>query len=214
MDERKYKWHYITSVIVVSIITIIGFACLSASYHSRLEKMAELQGQDSRRISFWLRSQAQEIDNLELQSLSEIFKDHESRMQDLMEMEFNKLQNDFNFISLWAGVITIVFLIFSIYSVFKTDEMLKKSEKAYDDIKGKSDLIENFSRNIRKKYQTELSNLKKGSDNYIKELSQKISLLDSRMASIDTLIKQANSSANDDIIQVSSEEEATQEPKE
>ena len=55
--------------------------------------------------------------------------------------------------------------------------------------------------------------LKKDSDDYIKDLSQKISLLDSRLASIDTLIKQAKSSTHDDdSVQDSSEEHATQEP--
>lgn len=213
--QAKYKWQFISSLVVVSVIAIIGFVCLSVSYQNRLAKIAELQKQDGKRLETILKSQSLDRKNLskEIDSLSGVFCEHEERMQGLMEMEFDKLQNDFNFISLWAGLITIVFLIFSIYSIFKTDEMLKKSDKVYDEIKGKADVIDNFSRNIKKKYQAELKSLKKDSDDYIKDLSQKISLLDSRLASIDILIKQAKSSTHDDdSIQDSSEEHATQEP--
>ena len=213
--QTKYKWQFIGSLAVVSVIAIIGFLCLSISYQNRLDKIAELQLQDGKRIEKILKSKSIDNKNLskEIDSLSDVFIGHEERMQGLMEMEFEKLQNDFNFISLWAGLITIVFLIFSIYSIFKTDEMLKKSDKVYDEIKDKADVIDNFSKNIKKKYQAELKSLKKDSDDYIKDLSQKISLLDSRLASIDTLIKQAKSSTHDDdSVQDSSEEHATQEP--
>lgn len=214
--QTKYKWQFISSLVAVSVIAVIGFVCLSVSYQNRLTKIADLQKQDGKRIESILNTQKLDKKNLskEIDSLSGVFAEHQERMQGLMEMEFEKLQNDFNFISLWAGLITIVFLIFSIYSIFKTDEMLKKSDKVYDEIKGKADVIENFSRNIKKKYQTELNKLKKDSDDYIKDLSQKVGLLDSRLASIDTLIKQAKSSSYDDSVQDSSEEHATQEPKE
>lgn len=214
-EQTKYKWQFIGSLAVVSVIAIIGFLCLSISYQNRLDKIAELQLQDGKRIEKILKSKSIDNKNLskEIDSLSDVFIGHEERMQGLMEMEFEKLQNDFNFISLWAGLITIVFLIFSIYSIFKTDEMLKKSDKVYDEIKDKADVIDNFSKNIKRKYQAELKSLKKDSDDYIKDLSQKISLLDSRLASIDTLIKQAKSSTHDDdSVQDSSEEYATQEP--
>lgn len=215
--HNKYKWHFIGSLLAVSIIAIIGFVCLSLSYQKRLEKIANLQLLDGKRIEIILKSQTLDRKNLskEIDSLSGIFSEHEERMQGLMDMEFEKLQNDFNFISLWAGLITIVFLIFSIYSIFKTDEMLKQSEKVYDEIKDKANVIDNFTKNVQKKYKQELKALKKDSDDYIKDLSQKISLLDSRMASIDLVIKQArNSTHGDDSVQDSSEEHTTQEPAE
>lgn len=157
-EQTKYKWQFIGSLAVVSVIAIIGFLCLSISYQNRLDKIAELQLQDGKRIEKILKSKSIDNKNLskEIDSLSDVFIGHEERMQSLMEMEFEKLQNDFNFISLWAGLITIVFLIFSIYSIFKTDEMLKKSDKVYDEIKDKADVIDNFSKNIKKKYQAEL----------------------------------------------------------
>lgn len=92
--------------------------------------------------------------------------------------------------------------------------MLKKSEKVYEDIKTKSDVIDNFTKNIQKKYRSELKTLTKESDDFIKELTQKISMLNERLASIDSLIKKTREdSQTDDAILASSEEQSTQEPQ-
>lgn len=214
--SNKYKWHFLGSVIAISIIAVIGFVCLSNSYYDRLEKIEEIQKQDGKRIEIILKKAQVTHKNLapEVESLSTVFSEHSERMQGLMNMEFEKLQNDFNFISLWAGLLTIVFLIFSIYSIFKTDEMLKKSEEVYDEIKDKANVIDNFTQRVQKKYRQELKALKNDSDDYIKDLSQKISLLDSRMANIDSLIKQSKKSAqDDDSVHDSSEEIVIQEQK-
>lgn len=214
--QEKYRWHYIGSLIVVSLIAVICFIGLSLSYHNRLAKISEIQNQDCERIARIIHLQA--IDNnhflKDTNSLSNVFDEHEKRMQGLMEMEFEKLQNDFNFISLWAGLITIVFLIFSIYSIFKTDEMLKKSDKVYDDIKEKADIIDIFTKKVQEKYRQELNNLHKRSEDYLKELSQKVGLINERLASIDSSINQAKNAGNcDDVVQGSFEYQTIQDTK-
>lgn len=212
--NTSYKWQFIGSLFAVSIIAIIGFVWLSISYHQRLDRIEEIQREDCRQIGklITFASKNNMTFTIESGKIEDSFGRHEERMQSLMDMEFEKLQNDFNFISLWAGLITIVFLIFSIYSIFKTDEMLKKSEKVYEDIKSKSDVIDNFTKNIQRKYKGELKNLKKESDDYIKELTQKISMLNERLAGIDIAIKQSKEiSQTDETVQTSTEEQNIQE---
>lgn len=211
--NTSYKWQFIGSLFAVSVIAIIGFVWLSVSYHQRLDRIDEIQKEDCKQIGKLITlASKNKTFTIESGKIEESFVKHEERMQSLMDMEFEKLQNDFNFISLWAGLITIVFLIFSIYSIFKTDEMLKKSEKVYEDIKTKSDIIDNFTKNIQKKYKGELKTLKKESDDYIKELTQKISMLNERLAGIDILIKQSKEiTQTDDTVQTSSEEQNIQE---
>lgn len=217
MDKSiSYKWQFIGSLLVVSIVAIIGFGFLSASYHNRLDKIEEMQINDCKQIRQLLFSSNinRRAISVEHSKIAESFEKHEERMQSLMDMEFEKLQNDFNFISLWAGLITIVFLIFSIYSIFKTDEMLKKSEKVYEDIKTQSNVIDNFTEKIQKEYRSELETLKTESDDFIKELTQKISMLNERLAIIDSQIKRTReASQTDDAIQTSSDEQSTQEPQ-
>ena len=92
--------------------------------------------------------------------------------------------------------------------------MLKKSEKVYEDIKTQSNVIDNFTEKIQKEYRSELETLKTESDDFIKELTQKISMLNERLAIIDSQIKRTReASQTDDAIQTSSDEQSTQEPQ-
>ena len=45
--------------------------------------------------------------------------------KELLELQSTKIQSDYAILSLWAGILMIVFLVFSIYSMFETDEMLR-----------------------------------------------------------------------------------------
>ena len=58
----------------------------------------------------------------------------------LLELEFNRIQHEFNIIALWAGILTIVFLIFSFYSIFKTDDLMKQAKEHHDEIKRLRDM--------------------------------------------------------------------------
>jgi len=52
----------------------------------------------------------------------------------LLELEFNKLQNEYEVLAVWGAVLTIVFLIFSFYSLFKTDDLAKQGRDGLKDI--------------------------------------------------------------------------------
>ena len=39
-------------------------------------------------------------------------------VKSLLELEFNRIQNEFEAIEIWTGVLTVIFLIFSFYSLF------------------------------------------------------------------------------------------------
>lgn len=58
----------------------------------------------------------------------------QSETKALLELEFNKIQNEYETLALWAGILTIVFLIFSFYSMFKTEELLKQGKQGLSDL--------------------------------------------------------------------------------
>ena len=107
----------------------------------------------------------------------------------LLELEFNKIHSEYNALALWGGILTIVFLIFSFYSLFKTDDLVKQgrdgldklndqryeavklnneSRKEYDDLKVK---ISDFNKDI-----DALDNRKTKQDAEIKKISDEISI--------------------------------------
>ena len=48
----------------------------------------------------------------------------------LLELEFAKIQNEYEVLNLWCALLTVVFLIFSFFSIFKTNEMTRQGEEA------------------------------------------------------------------------------------
>lgn len=66
------------------------------------------------------------VDELEASLSSIQIANLQAETKALLELEFNKIQNEYQTLALWAGILTIVFLIFSFYSMFKTEELLKQ----------------------------------------------------------------------------------------
>lgn len=55
-------------------------------------------------------------------------KHNEEMVRELLQVEFDRIQSERNVLEIWAAVITIVFLVFSFYSTFKTDDMVKDAK--------------------------------------------------------------------------------------
>jgi len=58
---------------------------------------------------------------------------------ELLELNFNRIQHEYTVLALWAGVLMIVFLIFSFYSLYKTDDIAKQGKDSLKDIIEKGD---------------------------------------------------------------------------
>jgi hypothetical protein len=126
------RYVYIIIILTISVFTIMAFWLLSCSFHRNAERIINAQNDDYIRISKLLNDTTSVrtfIYKEGLRNLESTLDRHYERMQGLLELQYDKLQNDFNFISLWAATITIVFLVFSIYSIFKTDEMLSHANE-------------------------------------------------------------------------------------
>lgn len=51
-------------------------------------------------------------------------------MKSMLDLEFNKIQNEFEALEIWTGIITVIFLIFSFYSLFKTEQLEQQGKTA------------------------------------------------------------------------------------
>lgn len=58
---------------------------------------------------------------------------------ELLELNFNRIQHEYTVLALWAGVLMIVFLIFSFYSLYKTDDIAKQGKESLKEIVQKGD---------------------------------------------------------------------------
>lgn len=78
-------------------------------------------------------------------------------IRSLLQLEFNKIQNEYEALEIWAAILTIVFLIFSFYSFFKTEKLEEDGRKSINRINemenGARDALNNLQENIETDYQ-------------------------------------------------------------
>lgn len=58
---------------------------------------------------------------------------------ELLELHFNRVQHEYTVLALWAGILMIVFLIFSFYSLYKTDDIAKQGKEGLKEISQKGE---------------------------------------------------------------------------
>lgn len=78
-------------------------------------------------------------------------------VRSLLQLEFNKIQNEYEALEIWAAILTVVFLIFSFYSFFKTEKLEEDGRKSINRINemenGARDALNNLQENIETDYQ-------------------------------------------------------------
>lgn len=93
--------------------------------------------------------------------------------RDLLELQFSKIQHEAQSLQIWCGILTIVFLIFSFYSLFKTDELLQRGR---DGLKELSEMKIEGDKKIAdmiKEGTTKISDFKTNSNNAIRAAAEK-----------------------------------------
>lgn len=93
--------------------------------------------------------------------------------KDLLEMQFAKIQHETESLQIWCGLLTVVFLIFSFYSLFKTDELVQQGRAGVKELttlqKQGNESIEKLQEEGNKK----IENFDKESKEAITQVKQK-----------------------------------------
>lgn len=53
----------------------------------------------------------------------------------MIDLHLNKVEHEYSNITIWAAALTILFLVFSFYSIYKMDELIQQGYKGLEDIK-------------------------------------------------------------------------------
>ena len=98
----------------------------------------------------------------------------------LLELEFNRVQNEFEALEIWAGILTVIFLIFSFYSLFKTEQLENQSREGVAKIRElniegqtKLDLFDTNSNSKLKAIDESIEGLKKETTEKLDEIIKK-----------------------------------------
>lgn len=81
----------------------------------------------------------------------------------MIDLHLNKIEHEYSNITLWAAVLTILFLVFSFYSVFKVDELVKQGMDGLKEI-----------RRIKAQGEQTVERLNKDGEDLLKSTEEKI----------------------------------------
>ena len=59
----------------------------------------------------------------------------EGQTKAMIDLHLTKIDHEYNNITMWAAILTILFLVFSFYSIFKMDELIQQGREGVKDIK-------------------------------------------------------------------------------
>lgn len=141
-----YRHKFLWIISIASLLAVICFGYIAYSFSSTHEQIFESQKQSMSEVKKVLEPAKISKDscyyvNEQLAHSVDIYLD---TSKNLLELQYTKIQSDYAILSLWAGILMIVFLVFSIYSMFKTDEILRQSReglKAIEDTEKEADAI-------------------------------------------------------------------------
>lgn len=130
-----YRHKFIWTITIASLLSVIAFVCVVISFNISQEKIVKANSDAITRIESHLSQAVTESRDscyYANEQLVASLQEYSVSMKSLLELETTRIQSDYSLLSLWAGILMIVFLVFSIYSMFKTDEVLRQSKIGLD----------------------------------------------------------------------------------
>ena len=121
--------------------------------------------------------------------------DHQTER--LLELEFAKIQHEYEVLNLWCALLTIVFLIFSFFSIFKTNEMTRQGEEALQQLRDtattareKSDSIDTQVTTAETRVNNKMNELSGQAETKFTNLESKITRQETKQSDIDSRLVQ------------------------
>ena len=130
-----------------------------------------------------IRTYARQVEKMESEKISMNMRDGQrekeissfhQEVKSLLDLEFNRIQNEFEAIEIWAGILTVIFLIFSFYSLFKTEQLENLSREELTRMKQISENGKLKLGLFDKESKTALSTLHSSVESIRKELEARI----------------------------------------
>lgn len=169
-----YKGKFLFSIIICTICIIGLFFFYQLSYSNSQDKIVSINQNFCENITNkYLKSLTLTkdsticLDNVVI----DIIEEQQKESLSLLELQYNKIQNDFTILSLWAGILMIVFLIFSIYSMFKIDEMQKQGREHLNRMEDFSTKAKGISDNLKQQAESQIEALEKSTIEEMEKLS-------------------------------------------
>ncbi len=172
-----YRHKFIWSVVFSTIIVIILFVLLLRTYDKSLNEIVDLHREYHSQVESLLKPLTISKDSCVYvnEQLANCIEEGLLNTQSVLQLQSTRIQADFTLLSLWAGILMIVFLIFSISSIFKTDELMKQGREGLKVIEESKSKVDDHILEIEKKAEEEIRKVSSAADVEIAKITEESS---------------------------------------
>lgn len=225
-----YRHTFIWIIVIASVLAVGVFVCVVLSFNNSHKNIVQTNAESIAKIETQLELAHISNDNSFYADEYVVSSIRESMasIESLLNLELSRIQSDYAILSLWAGVLMIIFLVFSIYSMFKTDEVLKQSkigletvekaeeranesvsrveDKANVEIQKVSTMAQQEYDEIIKKTQETISDVKKEIKTIKESFDQDVTKKNEELTQLYEAMKEQIENAKKDILEINAEQ--------
>ncbi len=182
-----YKHKFLWTIIGATLIVIFIFIGIAQQYKKSLDNVVAYHSKYAEKAMLSLPNVKLSKDSCYYlnERLAAEYEVHNKEMETLLKLQSSKIQSDFTLLSVWAGILMIVFLIFSIYSMFKADEMVKQGREALkaleetkihadDEVRRIDDVIKKEMDKVKDTASAEMQRLSNETQDSIKQVKEEM----------------------------------------
>lgn len=103
----------------------------------------------------------------------------EGQTKAMIDLHLTKIDHEYNNITMWAAILTILFLVFSFYSIFKMDELIQQGREGVKDIKRLKKEGDDSITCVKTENNEQIKKLKEETEKIIKEHREKLESMSS-----------------------------------
>lgn len=159
--KETYNW-YILFIVLCVVVTIgcIVYSCISANtFDKETRDISSAYEKKSTELVRVIQEAKADTTKLGVSIDEQVLKEldfHQEQVRDLLNVQFERLQSERNVLEIWAASLTIVFLIFSFFSLFHTEDMMKEAREKLNKLESISSTAESKSEEIKSKLEQKL----------------------------------------------------------
>lgn len=134
------------------------------------------------------------------EAIAAAIREGNEQIRAMLQLQHSEIEEDFSNLMLWAAVLMVVFLVFSIYSMFKTDDLINQGRSSVETIQGLYAKAAEKISSLDSLFQKESDKLSQESKRQIDELRDKANeKLTGFTDDVDKKISAAEKRINEDI---------------
>ena len=98
----------------------------------------------------------------------------EGQTKAMIDLHLTKIDHEYNNITMWAAILTILFLVFSFYSIFKMDELIQQGREGIKDIKRLKKEGDDSITYVKTKNNEQIAKLKEETESITEDYKEKL----------------------------------------